>query len=261
MKTFSLNNQLGDLLKTLRLQRDWSLRTAAEESGVSHTYISNLEKGLVPKPAPEQLKKLAAAYDHSYNVIMILAGYKEEFQKAEEFIELHSDTDQTYDENYWYSLGEEYFESLKEVSISEPNDEWLVFSEKPLETIGHRVKLLRIGQNLKINDMSIKLTGRYVYEDFTAHTKFSPTYIESVEKGKEEPSVSFLNAICDHFDVSMDWLVRGKQHTKREVTGDTEYLNKAAFEGYLIKLANKIIEEVDTDKTIQLNLNNNIIKK
>lgn len=58
-----------------------SLRLAAEKSGLSHTYISFLEKGEHPKtgkpinPTPDTLKALSKAYNYSYDDLMEKAGY------------------------------------------------------------------------------------------------------------------------------------------------------------------------------------------
>ncbi|MCM3342623.1 MULTISPECIES: helix-turn-helix domain-containing protein [unclassified Paenibacillus] len=70
---------IGALLRELRGKR--SLREIERESGVSHTYLSSLEKGYDPrtgkerKPTPDTLKKLAQVYDISYEQLMLSAGY------------------------------------------------------------------------------------------------------------------------------------------------------------------------------------------
>ncbi|MDP9676937.1 transcriptional regulator with XRE-family HTH domain [Paenibacillus jamilae] len=69
----------GSFLKSIR--GDMSLRKAAEKSGLSHTYISFLEKGEHPKthkpisPTPDTLKALANAYEYSYEDLLSRAGY------------------------------------------------------------------------------------------------------------------------------------------------------------------------------------------
>lgn len=72
-------NQLGELLKNLRGTR--SLRSVAEKSGLSHTYIRDLELGVnratneILKPSPETLRRLAETYDYLYEELMEKAGY------------------------------------------------------------------------------------------------------------------------------------------------------------------------------------------
>lgn len=75
-------NKLGELLKELRGKR--SLREIAELTELSHTYISDIEKGYrrgtkkVIHPSPETLKRLAEAYNYSYEKLMKVAGYLDE---------------------------------------------------------------------------------------------------------------------------------------------------------------------------------------
>lgn len=49
-------------IKRFRKQLKWSLRKAAEESGVSFVYIRNLETGMKKNPSVQVLNKLAKAY-------------------------------------------------------------------------------------------------------------------------------------------------------------------------------------------------------
>jgi len=74
-------NELGDLLSKLRGDR--SLREIGEITGLSHTYISDVEKGYRRgskkplKPSPDTLKRLASAYNYPYEELMKIAGYLE----------------------------------------------------------------------------------------------------------------------------------------------------------------------------------------
>lgn len=72
-------SELGDLLRKLRGKR--SLREIADLTELSHTYISDVEKGFRRgskkplNPSPETLKRLAKAYDYPYEELMKAAGY------------------------------------------------------------------------------------------------------------------------------------------------------------------------------------------
>lgn len=72
-------NRLGELLKELRGKK--SLREIAEITELSHTYISDIEKGvrrgtMAPiNPSPDTLKRLAKAYNYPYNELLEVAGY------------------------------------------------------------------------------------------------------------------------------------------------------------------------------------------
>jgi transcriptional regulator with XRE-family HTH domain len=73
-----LNNDLGIFLEKLRGKL--SLREASKKSGLSHTYIRDLELGVNRKtkseikPTPETLKRLADAYKYPYEELLKIAG-------------------------------------------------------------------------------------------------------------------------------------------------------------------------------------------
>lgn len=75
-------SNLGEILKNLRGKR--SLRDVAEITELSHTYISDIEKGYrrgskkVLHPSPDTLKRLADAYNYPYEELMRIAGYLDE---------------------------------------------------------------------------------------------------------------------------------------------------------------------------------------
>lgn len=72
----------GDYLKELRGNR--SLREMEKITGLSHTYLSTLEKGYDPRskkkrhPTPEVLKKISNALNVNYFQLMKKAGYIKE---------------------------------------------------------------------------------------------------------------------------------------------------------------------------------------
>lgn len=87
-------SDLGDFLRELRGKR--SLRAISEISGVSHNYLSIIEKGVDPRtkspvsPSPETLKKLADAYQHPYEDLMIRAGYIKKDEDLEPHLALNN---------------------------------------------------------------------------------------------------------------------------------------------------------------------------
>lgn len=74
-------NQLGNYIKNKRINLKLSLRDAAKLIGISHSYLSTIEKGIDPrsnapiKPTPEVLQFISKAYGLEYNKLMQLAGY------------------------------------------------------------------------------------------------------------------------------------------------------------------------------------------
>jgi transcriptional regulator with XRE-family HTH domain len=79
LEVLNLDNNLGQLLESLRGKM--SLREVANVSGLSHTYIRDVERGInrstkAPvKPSPDTLRRLAEAYKYSYAELMKVAGY------------------------------------------------------------------------------------------------------------------------------------------------------------------------------------------
>ncbi|MBK1810235.1 helix-turn-helix transcriptional regulator [Clostridium sp. YIM B02505] len=74
---------LNGWLKLRRSELNLSLRDAAKLIGISHSYLSTLEKGVDPrnvlavKPTPETLKLISSTYDVPYDFVMTLSGYYE----------------------------------------------------------------------------------------------------------------------------------------------------------------------------------------
>ncbi|MGE7273555.1 helix-turn-helix domain-containing protein [Brevibacillus panacihumi] len=72
-------HSIGETLKRLRGKR--SLREMEKITGISHTYLSSLEKGVDPrtgkerKPSPETLHKIASALGVDYLGLIEEAGY------------------------------------------------------------------------------------------------------------------------------------------------------------------------------------------
>ncbi|WP_242318861.1 helix-turn-helix transcriptional regulator [Bacillus cereus group sp. BfR-BA-01349] len=67
--------ELGEYIRKVRKEKKLSLRKAAELTGVSHPYLSQLETGSNKKPSIEILEKLALGLDLHNNYLTYLAGY------------------------------------------------------------------------------------------------------------------------------------------------------------------------------------------
>lgn len=85
-------SELGLYLEELRGKM--SLREAAKRSGLSHTYIRDLEMGInrgtktAIKPSTESLKALADTYNKPLETLLEKAGYIEEKTKYTNTVEL-----------------------------------------------------------------------------------------------------------------------------------------------------------------------------
>jgi transcriptional regulator with XRE-family HTH domain len=75
-------SELGKLLRELRGKKP--LRAVGEETGLSHSYIADIEKGFrrgskTPiNPSADTLKRLSKAYDYPYEELLKIAGYLSE---------------------------------------------------------------------------------------------------------------------------------------------------------------------------------------
>lgn len=132
-------SNIGEFLRELRGNR--SLREVERLSGVSHTYLSSLEKGADPrtgkerKPTTDTLQKLAEVYDHPYYDLLERAGYlpKESEDKLNEAITMIEDLDM------FLTLKQGINQILKfeQVKFTEEDFDWLSTSlyERFLERI------------------------------------------------------------------------------------------------------------------------------
>lgn len=73
-----MSTTVGEYLSSLRHQHGWTLREASEKAGVSHSYLSQVERGKIKQPSPNILHKLAMAYGADCQTLMAAAGYIQE---------------------------------------------------------------------------------------------------------------------------------------------------------------------------------------
>lgn len=117
---------LGKFLEKARNDRGLSIYRLAKLSGVSHSYISQLEKGDKEQPSLDILQKLAGPLDISLSELLITTGLIKEYelkQALEEFTDYDSELDKL------------IYKTLKTImgGISESND-W-DFKEKLLQEL------------------------------------------------------------------------------------------------------------------------------
>lgn len=67
--------ELGAYLTEKRKEKGLSIYRLSKLSNVSHSYISQLERGIKEQPSPEILKKLSNALGIDYGSMMYRAGY------------------------------------------------------------------------------------------------------------------------------------------------------------------------------------------
>ncbi|MGY4199081.1 helix-turn-helix domain-containing protein [Bradyrhizobium sp. USDA 4520] len=67
--------RLADFLASARAVTGKTLRAVQTETGISNAYLSQLETGKIKMPAPQNLHKLAVAYEVPYELLLELAGF------------------------------------------------------------------------------------------------------------------------------------------------------------------------------------------
>lgn len=75
------NLEFGNYLRELRKKKKLTIRQLDTYSGVSHSYISQVERGNRGIPSPEILEKLAKPLGVDYEELMIKAGYMKEVKE------------------------------------------------------------------------------------------------------------------------------------------------------------------------------------
>lgn len=75
--------EFGEYLRKLRKKRKLTIRQLDTYSGVSNSYISQMERGERGVPSPEILQKLAKPLGVDYEELMKVAGYLNEKNKKE----------------------------------------------------------------------------------------------------------------------------------------------------------------------------------
>ncbi|MCX7678498.1 MAG: response regulator [Spirochaetes bacterium] len=68
--------EIGAFLRAIREERGITLREAEALSGISNSYLNQIETGKVSKPSPKILRKLSNLYHISYDLLLEKCGYE-----------------------------------------------------------------------------------------------------------------------------------------------------------------------------------------
>ncbi len=96
----------GDYLRSLREGQKMSLREAAAKTGVSVSYITQIENGRRKAPGPEVLKRLAPGYNVPVRDLLKAAGYLDDIKE----IKPVSDEEEV-DRAFRYAISDPRFQS------------------------------------------------------------------------------------------------------------------------------------------------------
>ncbi|MDV2988779.1 helix-turn-helix transcriptional regulator [Dehalogenimonas sp. THU2] len=68
----------GTYVRQLRKKQGLSLRTVSQQTGISYSYLSQIEQGRRNPPGPDLMKRLASVYQVTQKDLLRAAGYLEE---------------------------------------------------------------------------------------------------------------------------------------------------------------------------------------
>jgi HTH-type transcriptional regulator, competence development regulator len=138
--------KLGPYLKSLRLKKQLSIRKLEELSGVSNSYISQMEKG-ERRPSPEILYKLTNPLGVDHVHLMIKAGHLQ--GEENDYLETEYETDLREKEM------EQYRERKKEREYKQNNLVNVLFRPE----IHYNGRKITTRERIKLSDMADIILG------------------------------------------------------------------------------------------------------
>lgn len=105
------------------------------------------------------------------------------------------------------------------------------------------------------------LRGREKLEDFADRFKVTASQISRIENGKSGISSDLAIAICEHYNCSLDWLMRGigtyeiesnsNQTNEPENEYKSKYINLLEKHNKLLEEKNEKLEQRSREKSLQ----------
>lgn len=89
-------SDFGDYLRSLREQQKMSLREVAAKTGVSVSYITQIENRRRKAPGPDVLKRLAPAYNVPVRDLLKAAGYLDDIEPIMPSVSEEEEIDRAY---------------------------------------------------------------------------------------------------------------------------------------------------------------------
>ena len=89
-------SDFGDYLRSLRERQKMSLRDVAAKTGVSVSYITQIENRRRKAPGPDVLKKLAPAYNVPVRDLLKAAGYMDDIEPVSLSVSEDEELDRAY---------------------------------------------------------------------------------------------------------------------------------------------------------------------
>jgi len=100
-------NDFGEYLRKLREAQKLSLREMAAKTGVSVSYITQIENGKRKAPGQEVLKKLAPAYNVPVRDLLKAAGYLDDIKEVKSILSDEEEVERAFN----YVIGDPRYQS------------------------------------------------------------------------------------------------------------------------------------------------------
>jgi transcriptional regulator with XRE-family HTH domain len=195
--------ELGKYLSEQRKEKGMSIYKLSKESGVSHSYISQLERGVKEKPSPEILKKISTPLGISHNFLMQMAGHIElQFEGRAVGNQMYLDPnsgvikEQTDEEQQHYAdleLKNDFLRKQRELSM-----------------------ILDESENLKLNEKSLSKYDVIKYKEFINNQEYGP-FVE-----KNPHPLANEKELSENKEIDIEHLINSKLTYKGHVLTDEQ---------------------------------------
>ena len=203
----------GEEIKRIRKSKGISIRSLSEQSGVSHSYISQIENGNRDTPQPELIKKIAKGLGVDYFFLMRIAGFMnhEVEEKSVNVSELINSLPTEYKrlilqddqikrersapkfdapnskvDKFWSKgakkMAVQNSSNFEELDLEELNNSLETFLSTRA-TAGDFLKILRLYRNIEIEEMANHLNmDSKTYETLEMNLKYSSSLLKKYGK-------------------------------------------------------------------------------
>ncbi|MCG7377414.1 helix-turn-helix domain-containing protein [Paenibacillus sp. ACRSA] len=112
-----------------------------------------------------------------------------------------------------------------------------------LDSIGKRVRFLRMKKMKTVNDLvnEIKIPVYNQYGEIASYKQVTKGTIGNLENDRNDPNIHLIIAISEYFDVSVDWILKGKEHEGQKL-GDP---SREELQFVLDNTKQEIIQELE----------------
>ncbi|WP_366924791.1 helix-turn-helix domain-containing protein [Metallumcola ferriviriculae] len=196
---------LGEKIRELREERDYTLSDLAERAGLSISYLSEIERG-AKRPSLKTLDKIAAALNVSRNVLVDIGGEKLKISMGDKIRMLREEDKLTLgDLAKNVGISPSYLSEIERESVHPSVSTIKSISralEVPITTIMHSHEST-IGLKLRASREEQGMTQA----DLADKAGVSAGLIGQIENGRVQPSLKTLENVADVLGVSPCYFV------------------------------------------------------